>query len=153
MAGMSNFLRNKIHDWLHRGQAYSPPATIYVALCTSAPSASIAGTEVAGAGYARVALPQDMTKVSGTQGSGTTTVSTGTGGEVSNNVAVDFGTAGADWGSPDPVGWWETYDAASGGNRLEYGTIVNGSGVASPRTIVTGDPVSFPIGALKFRIA
>ena len=32
MSGISNYLANKIADWELRGQAFTPPATVYVAL-------------------------------------------------------------------------------------------------------------------------
>ena len=38
MSAMSDYLENKIIDWLLRGQAYTPPATAYVGLYTAAPS-------------------------------------------------------------------------------------------------------------------
>lgn len=152
MAGFSNYLRNKIHDWLHRGQAFSPPAIQYVALCTSQPSASTAGTEVSSAGYARQPINMSLTDVSGTQADGSTAVSSGTSGEVSNNLLIDYGTADTAWGVPNPVGWWETYDALTGGNRLEFGTITDVNGASSPKAIAAGDPVAFPVSALRFKM-
>lgn len=150
MAGISSYLRNKIHDWLHREQAFDPPGTVYLALCTSAPTATVAGTEVTGTGYARATITHSLTDFSGTQGPGTTVASSGTNAYITNNSIINFGTAGSDWGSPTPVSHWETYDASSGGNRLEYGAIVNSAGTPTPRSIATGDPVSFPAGAFKY---
>lgn len=34
MAGLSNYIENKVIDWLLRAQSFSPPATVYVALLT-----------------------------------------------------------------------------------------------------------------------
>jgi hypothetical protein len=34
MSALSNYLENSIVDWLLRGQAFTPPATVYVALLT-----------------------------------------------------------------------------------------------------------------------
>ena len=150
MAGMSSYLRNKLHDWLHRGQAFSPPTTVYLALCTTQPTATTAGTEVTGTGYARVAVTHSMANFSGTQGPGTTVASSGTNSYITNNVLINYGSAGSDWGSPNPVSHWETYDALTSGNRLEFGTIVNSVGTPNPRSIATGDPVSFPVGAFKY---
>lgn len=149
MAGMSNYLRNKIIDWFHRGVSFTPPATVYVALCSTAPTASTAGTELSGTSYARVAVAQGTTEWAATNGDTTTTnPSTGTTGTTSNNADVDFGTAGAGgWGT---ASHWETYDASTGGNRLQYGTIVDGGGTPTPRTIGAGDPVKFPISTLRF---
>jgi hypothetical protein len=148
MAGMANYLRNKIIDWYHRGVAFTPPATVYIELCSTAPSASSAGTPLSGTGYARVALTHSTTAMSATNGATTTTnPSSGTSGQSSNNALLDYGTAGAAWGT---AAYWESYDSSSGGNRLHYGTITNAAGTPTPRTIETGDPVSFPISAIKF---
>jgi hypothetical protein len=37
MAAMTDYLENKLVDWLLRGQSFTPPATLYVALFTVAP--------------------------------------------------------------------------------------------------------------------
>ena len=152
MSSMSNYLRNKLIDWFLRQEAFSPPATVYVALCTSAPTAASAGTEVStsGTGYAREAVTSSLTNWAGTQAALSTTVSSGTSGETSNNSAIDFGTATTGWGT---VSHWEIYDAATSGNRLIFGTIVDGVGSPSPRTIVAADPVSFPASALVWNIS
>lgn len=146
MAGFSNYLRNKLIDFFHRGQAFTPPTSIFLALCSTQPNAASAGTELTGTGYARQEVLSAMTDWSGTQGSGTTTVSTGTSGITSNNNDIDFGTAGSAWGT---AAYWEMYDAVTGGNRLLFGTIVDGAGTFTPRPIANGDPVSFPAAALQ----
>lgn len=124
----------------------TPPTSFWVALCTTAPTASTAGTAVSGTGYARQEVPATLTDWCGTQGSGTTDPSSGTSGVTSNNNIIDFGTAGSSWGT---VSHWELYDASSGGNRLFFGTIVDGAGAPTPRSISSGDPVSFPVSALQ----
>lgn len=147
MAGISNYLRNKIVDWFHRGVAFTPPATFYVALCSTAPTASVAGTPLSGAGYARIAVAKGTTQWAATNGDATTTnPSTGTTGSTSNNAIVDFGVAGAAWGT---ASHWEIYDAVTGGNRLLFGEITDGAGTPTPRVIISGDPVAFPISALR----
>lgn len=146
-AGFSDYLRNKLIDLIHRGVAFTPPATIYIALVKTTPNAATGGTEVTGTGYARVALAQSTAAMAATNADGSTAAtSSGTSGTTSNNAAVSFGTAGGAWGT---VTYWEAYDASSGGNRLMWGQIVDAGGVAAPRTISNGDPVSFPISALR----
>lgn len=146
MAGMSNYMRNKIVDWFHRGQAYTPPATVYIELCSTAPSPGLVGSPLSGTGYARVSIASSLVAWSGTQGDGTTVVSTGSSGTTSNNAALDYGIAPAAWGT---ASHWQAYDAPSGGHPLFFGEIVNGVGAAAPRTVAVGDPVSFPISALR----
>lgn len=147
MSGMTNYLRNKIVDWFHRGQSFTPPATMYVRLCSTAPTAAAAGTELTGTGYAPEAITSSTTAWAATNADGSTAnPSTGTNGTTSNNVIIDFGTAGGAWGT---ASHWELWDASSGGNRLLYGVIVDASGSPAPRSIAAGDPVSFPIGALR----
>lgn len=150
MAGLTNYTVNNVLDALIRGQALLQPAGLYVALCSTQPTASAAGTELAGAGYARAALAPTLANWSGTQGAGTTAVSNGTSRTTRNNVAIDFGTAGANWGL---AAHWELYDAVTGGNRLLFGEITDGSGVPSARNIVTNDPVIFPISALFVQLS
>lgn len=146
MLGMSNYLINKVVDWFHRGQAYAPPATVYLELCSTAPAAGTPGTPLSGTGYARQAIDSSLVNWSGTQADGSVDASSGTSGVTSNNGPIDFGTAAAAWGA---VSHWETYDAPSGGNRLLFGEIVNSLRVAAPRTVNLGDPVSFSAGALR----
>ena len=148
MPGMSNYMRNKVIDRFHRAQSSTPPATVYMTLVSTGPTAATAGTPLSGVGYARQAVANSLAAWAGTQGAGTTAVSTGTTGQTSNNAVVDFGTAGSDWGT---ASHWEAYDASSGGNRLFWGEITDAAGVPTPRTIVTGDPVSFPISAMQIQ--
>lgn len=147
MAGFSNYLRNKLVDWFHRGDSFTPPTTVYIALVTTTPTASTAGTEATGTGYARQSVASSTSAWAATNADGSTTdPSTGTTGTTSNNAIINFGTAGASWGT---VTYWEMYDASTSGNRLMYGQIVDSGGAAAPRTIASGDPVSFPISALR----
>jgi hypothetical protein len=140
---MTDYLRNKIVDWLFRGQAFTPPSTLYVGLQTvNASHAAGSGTEVTGGSYARVSYTSSLAQWAGTQSSGSTTTSTGTGATAvtSNNVAVTFPAPTAGWGT---VVGFSIWDAASGGNMLFYGAL------ASSKTVNSGDAQpSFAIGAL-----
>jgi hypothetical protein len=99
------------------------PATLYVALLLTAPSSTGGGTEVSGGGYARVAVTNNNTNWVGAT---STTPSTS-----ANGTTIAFPTASAAWGTP---GWFGIYDAASGGNLLWWGTLVNPQAVASGAT-------------------
>lgn len=143
MSGFSDYTENKLGDFLLRGQAYTPPATVYVALFTAAPSDSAAGTEVTGGSYARVAVACSMANFSGTQSAGSTTASTGTNGQFSNNGTITFPTPTADWGT---VVATALMDASSGGHVVLWGTLT------SNKVIENTDPTAFAPGSLVFQL-
>jgi hypothetical protein len=146
MAGQTNYLRNKLIDWFHRGKSFTPPTSHFVALVTTTPTASAAGTEVTGTGYARQEIVLGTTTMAATNADGSTTdPSSGTTGKTSNNGVVNWGNAGSSWGT---VSYYEVWDAVTGGNRLFFGAIVDSGGTPAPRSIANGDPVSFPISAM-----
>jgi len=143
MAAMTDYLENKIIDWLLRGQSFTPPSTVYVALFTAAPTDAGGGTEVSGGSYARVGVACTLSNWAGTQGAGTTTASTGSSGTTSNNVAITFPAPTANWGTVTAFG---LFDAPTGGNLLIYGNL------NTPKTINNGDAApSFAAGALTFQ--
>jgi hypothetical protein len=140
MDGMSDYLENKLTDFLFRGQSFSAPATMYIALFTAAPSDSGGGTEVSGGSYARVAVTGSLANWAGTQSAGSTTASSGTGGQTSNNNAITFPAPTGNWGS---CGWFGIFDASSSGNLLFWAALT----VA--KTVNNGDAApSFAAGAL-----
>lgn len=150
MSAMSDVLENKLVDWLLRGQAIglngasaaagTGPTTLYVGLLTAAPSDAGGGTEVSGGSYARASIASSLANWAGTQGAGTTTASSGTGGQTSNNGAVAFPAPTANWGS---IGHFGIYDASSGGNLLVWGAL------AVAKTVNNGDAApQFNAGAL-----
>ena len=144
MSAMSNYLENKIVDWLYRGQTFTPPATRYFALFTTAPSDAGGGTEVSAAGYARVAVASSLANFAGTQAAASTTASSGTSGATSNNVAITYGLPTANWGI---ITHMATFDALTGGNMLEYGALSVG------KTVNAGDAgPSFAISAFTFQV-
>lgn len=140
MAGKSDYLENKFLDFMLRAQAYSAPATTYVALLTAAPSDAGGGTEVTGGSYARVAVTSSLANWAGTQSAGSTSASSGTGGQTSNNAAVTFPAPTASWGVCTHFG---IYDASTSGNLLYWAPLT------VPKTINNGDAApSFPAGTL-----
>ena len=100
-------------------------ANLYVALVTTTPTDSAAGTEVSGGSYARV----DSKGKWGTPASGS----------VATNAAITFPTATADWGT---VTAFELWTAVSAGTRLAWGTL------GTSKTVQNGDTPSFASGAL-----
>ena len=100
MAALTDFVENKLLDWLFRAQAVgingasaaagTGPATLYVALFTSAPTDAGGGTEVSGGSYARAAVTSSLANWAGTQAAASSVASTGTSGTTSNNNAIAF---------------------------------------------------------------
>ena len=140
---LTDYAENKIIDATLRGQAIGTPATWYVALYTTCPTDSTAGTEVSGGSYARASFAASLANWSGTQSAGSTTASSGTGGTISNNAAITFPTPSAGWGT---VVCWGIADAGTAGNLWIY------SALSTSKTINSGDTVSFPSAAATFQI-
>lgn len=140
MANMSDFLENKLIDWLLRGQAIgitgasagagSGPTSVWVALYTANPTDAGGGTEVSGGAYARVQIASSLANWAGTQSAGSTTASSGTGGVTSNNSAVTFPAPTANWGSVTGFG---LFDASTAGNLLIWGAL------GTAKTVNNGD--------------
>lgn len=145
MAALTDYLENKLVDWLLRGQTFTPPATLYVALFTTAPADDgTGGVEVSGGSYARVAVTSNTTNWDNTQGADSTAVSSGTGGSVGNRVNFIFPSPTADWGLVVSFG---LFDASTGGNCLMVADIM------TARTILNGDPAPmFPAFSMYFQI-
>jgi hypothetical protein len=143
MAVMCDYFRNKFLDFVFRQQAFTPPTTLYVALNTTNASHAVgSGIEVSGGSYARVSYTSSLAQWAGTQSSGSTTVSSGTGSTAvtSNNAVITFPAPTAGWGT---VVGFTIWDASSGGNMLFFGAL------ASSKTVNSGDAQpSFSIGAL-----
>lgn len=141
---MSDYLENKLVDQLFRGQSAPTTTTLYVGLLTAAPSDSGGGTEVSGGSYARVSVTSSLANWAGTQTAGSTTASSGTGGQTSNNAAITFPTPAATWGTVTHFG---IYDAASAGNLLFWGALT------IAKTINQADTVTFPAASLSVTFA
>jgi hypothetical protein len=141
---MSDYLENKLIDQLFRGQTAPATSTLYVGLLTAAPSDSGGGTEVSGGAYARVAVTSSLANWAGTQSAGSSTASSGTGGQTSNNTAITFPTPTAGWSTVTHFG---IYDAATGGNLLFWGALT------IAKTINQADTVTFPAASLSITFA
>jgi len=130
MAGFSDYLEDKVLDHVFGGNAYTAPATLYVALYTVAPTDTGGGTEVTGGSYARQ--------------SGTFTVSGTNPTTASNSAAIEYPTATDNYGTVVPVG---ILDASSGGNLLAYANL------DTSKSVTTGDVFRFDTGDLDITLA
>lgn len=136
---LSDYVENNAIDYIFRAQTWTIGATMHVGLSTAACSDSSVGTEVTGGSYARVAVTRSLANWAGTQSTGSTTASSGTGGVTSNNAAINFPTPSAGWGT---VTHFFISDASSGGNLFIC------QALTVSKTINTGDTVSFPIASI-----
>lgn len=109
MAGSkTDSLEQRILDHLFKGGATpslaTPPANLWLALCSVVPSDSASGTEISGSGYTRKSTAAgDWNRVNS---------------QIANQVDMVFPAV---TGSPYTVVGWKIMDAASGGNALYWG--------------------------------
>ncbi len=122
----SNYLENKVLLHVFGATAYTAPATLYVGLFTSDPGEAGTGSEVSGGSYARQTVTFTVTD-----------------NLASNTAAVEFPTATALWGT---ITYAAVYDAATGGNLLGSG------GLATAKTIDSGDVFRIPAGDLDITL-
>jgi len=127
MAAISDYYENKIIDHMLRGQAFTPPSAIYLALYTTAPSDAGGGTEVSGGSYARQSF----------------TLTAASGGASSNSADITFPTATADWGTIVAVG---IFDASTGGNLLMWANLT------ASKTVNSGDTFKINAGDLDITL-
>ena len=106
MMSATNFLEDQFLQASLTGATYTGAANVYVSLYSVAPGESGSGTELSGSGYAR----QEAVF----------TVSAGNG-IATNNSAVVFGNATADWSTAVAYG---IVDASTSGNILYTGALV-----------------------------
>jgi hypothetical protein len=144
IANMSNFLENKVIDFVFRGQAFTPAESLYLALCTSTPTDASTGNtiaEVTGGDYTRKQITSDTTSWLSTQGN-TASTSTGTSGTTSNANSVSW--TNVTWSAT--ITAVALVDAASGGNVYFWGPLL------SSKTVSSGDSVTFNAGNLSIQI-
>lgn len=127
MSQATNFLEQKIAEHVFGGTAYTAPATLYVALYTTAPDDTGAGTEVSGGSYARQSMAFTVTADT-----------------ASNTVNVEYPKATASWGT---VTHFAILDAVTSGNMLCYGTLT------ASKTVASGDTLRFNAGELDITVA
>lgn len=132
--GLSDYFSNKLIDLVWRGMPFVMPSSMHLRLMTALPANAGGGTEVSGAGYGRISVPSTMAAWSGTQGPGTSSASTGTGGRISNNTDLVLGDPTAPWGT---VAGMAFNDAPSGGNLLFWAPL------DTPKTISPGNPAPY----------
>lgn len=141
MSKLTNYAENALADFI-RGQTLTLPASWYFSLCSAADDTG--ATEITGTSYARVAVTRGLTQFCGTQGAGTTTVSTGTSHITRNNAAIVWPTAGAGgWTAATKLA---VFDASAAGNCWFYGDL------GSTVTVTSGNSYTLATSAAVFEL-
>lgn len=131
MAGaFSNYLETKLVEYTLRGQVFTQPTSVWIALHSADPGEA-GGNEITGTGYARVAVT-----------CGTAAFSTHTP-PLQNNNTITFPQAGGSWGTATH---FSIMDASSSGNMLFYGALT------ASKAIGTNDTPSFAAAALQITL-
>jgi hypothetical protein len=129
----SSYLIGKFYGTTLQGTAFTPPATVYVALATGTFTAQACTSEVSGGSYARVAV---------TANTSNWTVASGV---VSNAATITFPAPTASWGT---VNQFCVYDAATGGNLLISAQLTTAQTISSGQS-----SPSFAAAALTWTIS
>ena len=136
MAGLTNYLEDKIINHVFGSTTFTKPTNWYVGLLTASPSDSSEGTEVTGGSYARQICAFTIT------GSGVA--------QAVNTSAITFPTATADWGI---VGWIGIYDAASSGELVAYQNLQKSDfSTTTTKTVNDGDIFKFNASTIKIQL-
>lgn len=115
---VSDYLANKLLDHKTNKATYTPPATLYVALCSAAPVNSDTGstiTEVSYTGYARVAVTAADWNAAAARLQDNV-----------NEIAFPAATGGSDTATH-----FALCDASSAGNLLDYGALSSSLAISS----------------------
>ena len=123
MSAKSNYLENKILDYILRDTADWAPSAVYLALHTANPDEDGSGTAVSGNGYSRQAV----------------TFAAASSGSSASNSVEEFTASGGAFGTVTHFGIW---DASSSGNLLYYGALT------ASKVIADGDTLRFASGAI-----
>jgi len=127
----TDYTADLIASALANGASYQGPATVYLALTTTVPTATVAGTEVTLGSYARKTFAQ-------------TGWTNDDAGGLTNTADIEFIEATADYDGP--VLAVEAYTAASAGTRLWYIELT------TAKTITSGNTAKFLAGDLVLTV-
>lgn len=140
MAGFVKTVQQALLDHFLTDSAYTPPATMYIGLFTTAPTADdgTGGTEVSGGSYARVSTSAAdwSAAVAGSAGAPSTKT-------LGAGVTKTFPTATGNWGTVVAFG---LFDASTAGNLLAFGSLT------ASQAVNTGNTASFGAGAIILQL-
>lgn len=119
----SAYIQDKILESIFKNVAFTPPASLYVALYTTNPNADNSGTEVTGGSYARKVV----------------TFAASSSGSIPSNAALAFTSL-----PTAVITHYGVLDAATAGNLITYGAL------PSPISANSGDEVTVASGSITF---
>ncbi|WP_315793184.1 phage tail fiber protein [Paenibacillus sp. BIC5C1] len=143
---ISKFLATKQLNVSARGEKFTFPDKLYVALYTSDPTWNDTGQEVSGGGYGRQVITfAEPSQITVQEFNPITGVLTNNIQKMAIKSAADvaFAVATANWGTVTHFG---LRDAATGGNLYYFGTL------ESPRSILNNDIFKFLAGQVEIRL-
>lgn len=129
MSAFSNYTEDKIIDIFLRNGAYTPAATVYLALYTTDPTDANSGTECSFTNYARQSVAWTASSNGVTQ----------------NTAQIDFPSNGS--AGSVTVTHVGVLDASTSGNLLFHAPLT------TSKTLQPGDVLSFAAGALQITVA
>lgn len=139
MSGWTDLVELALLNHFFTDPAYTPPATMYLALSTTTPTEAGGNftEQVIGTGaYARVATTAtDWSAASGTAPCVKT-----------NTATLTFPTATLTWVAGANFTYFGLYDAASAGNLLCFGALT------VPKPVLAGDTASFGASGLTLKL-
>lgn len=140
MGTFSNYIENKLLDATLRGVNFTAPTKTYLALFTADPTDdNLTGNEVNTSSFP--AYSRKDIAAGSTQASAWTAPANGS---TSNTKTITFPAHNGT--TPVVITHVGIYDAATGGNLLYHGALVN------PKSIDVTDVISFGIGSLTFTL-
>lgn len=147
---MSDYLENKVVDYIFRSQSWTQPSTICVALLTAAPTDASTGatiTEASYTGYARASYNASFSGWKGTNNEVTNTSSAGTSATTKNASVITIGSAATS--GPQTI----THFALLDNCTIGAGNLLFWAALSANKTINNGDPApTFAVDALTVQI-
>lgn len=130
----TNYLAKSLLDHIFTDSAFSPPATLYLALSTTTPTEAGGNfTEPSGNNYSRVSTAAaDWSAATSADPS-----------VKANSAQKDFPEASGSWGTVTYFGLW---DDSSAGNLMAFGALT------TSKTIGSGDVARFKVGDLSLSL-
>jgi hypothetical protein len=131
-----------------RAEAITDGTAVFTEQSNAIDAGTFLEVSASGTGYARASLASSLANFAGTQAQGSTTVSTGSNGTTSNNVAAAFPTPTAQWHpNGGQIVGVVIFDASSGGNPWDWYML------SAPKSINNGDPApSIPVATVAFQM-